>query len=675
MGQVQRIAIANLLAGNPTQPPRYARKVRTRQGYELSVADPRATRAMVALMDMQAVMGGAAAHFGGPAAFAELMSALHALVFARAEQAGRPWYELFHLINDAGHCENGLYALKANYAMAGLSLQTLKGFRSLQSHLTGHGESHLFPQGVYLSNGPLGSSLAQSQGLAFADAKANVQRITVNAISDGASFEGEAREAYAAIPGLAARGLMAPFVCIISDNNTKLTGRIASDSFDMQPTFKSLSTLGWKVLHLEQGNNLEQCVLILEQAFVEALKDPTQPVVVHAKTIKGFGVKQTVESASGGHGFPLKKATELAAFLQEIYGEDAVPEEFLKWAEEMVTQEKALPKAVPSSGVKEKVQVGVAKALVAARSQGLPIVAVTSDLAGSTGVGGFIKAYPEEAVDVGVAESNMMSMAAGLSKQGYIPVVDTFAQFGVTKGALPLTMAALSQAPMIAFFSHTGFQDAADGASHQALSYFAMVSSIPHVEVYALASSQEAESLVGQALLRFYEERSGGKVPKSVIFFFGREDFAQSYCAEPSPYRLGKAQVINDTSAEHQQAVAIVAAGPLLAQGLEAAERLVQKGIGSIVIHPSIINAPDLETIIPAIKKCEGRLLTVEDHQLIAGMGAQLIHALVLARIPLKAKSLGVSGHFGQSAYSALELYKKHGLDAESIARAALELF
>ncbi len=76
-------------------------------------------------MDMNAVLGGAASHYGGPAALAELMSALHGHVFDTAAREKKQWYDLFHVVNDAGHCENGLYALKANYQMAGLNLESL----------------------------------------------------------------------------------------------------------------------------------------------------------------------------------------------------------------------------------------------------------------------------------------------------------------------------------------------------------------------------------------------------------------------------------------------------------------------------------------------------------------------------------------------------------------------
>src|SRR5690606_30356854 len=255
---MQPIPMRPRLAGNPKQPPAYAVTVKV-NGSQIAVADPRATRAMIALMDMQAVMGGAASHFGGPSAFAELMSALHGIVFEEAKAKDMPWYELYHLLNDAGHCENGLYALKANYGFADLSLDSLKGFRSLQSPLTGHGEAHLFPEGVYMSNGPLGSCFPQSQGLCFADRLSGSKRVTVTAISDGGCMEGEAREAMAAIPGLAAKDKMNPFVLVISDNNTKLTGRIDKESFSMAPTFTSLKTLGWHVIELADGHDLQRC--------------------------------------------------------------------------------------------------------------------------------------------------------------------------------------------------------------------------------------------------------------------------------------------------------------------------------------------------------------------------------------------------------------------------------
>lgn len=695
---VSAMNVASRLAGSEGLSPQWGTPIQRQSGESVSVADPRATRAMVALMDMEAQLGGAASHFGGPSAFAELMSATHGLMFADAAKAKKPWHELYHFVNDAGHCENGLYALRANYKMSSLTLESLRGFRAMSSNLTGHGEAHLFPAGVLISNGPLGSGLPQAQGLAVGDAlRGRRDRVTICALSDGGAMEGEAREAFAAIPGLASKGKLAPFVMIVSDNRTKLSGRIDQDAFSMDPTFMGLEALGWRVLRLEDGHNLQACATILEEAFDAARMNPSVPVVVVAKTVKGKGNKKAEASATGAHGFPLKSAKELPEFLGEIYGGKTVPPEFMAWSEvvnareEKMAAEKAakvaatvMPTAAGAKLLKshpsEKIQIGVAKAMIDARKRGRPVISVSADLQGSTGVADFHKAFPEAAIDVGIAESNMVSTAAGLSLAGFIPFVDTFAQFGVTKGALPLTMANLSQAPVIGVFSHTGFQDAADGASHQALSFIAQVASIPHVEVYSLSSSAEADDLITEAIESFAETRAKGNVPPTRIFFLGRENFPRRMTADGVKHELKKWPIAVSTDGasgatpSRGKTVTIVANGSLLPEAVKAADLLEAKGIGATVIHGSNVNHPDLATMKTALAKSDGRLITVEDHRLVGGMGALLTHALMLADIPLRVRSLGVGDKFGQSAYSALDLYKRHGLDAEAIAKAAMEL-
>lgn len=679
--QVQPLTLTNPLSGNPKSAPRYALDFKRASGKKIQVADPRATRAMVALMDMQAQMGGAASHWGGPSAFAELMSSLHAVMFDEATTKNQPWHQMFHFVNDAGHCENGLYALKANYNWSNVELSTLKKFRAIDGFLTGHGEAHIFPSGVYISNGPLGSGLPQAQGLAIADALAKRDRVTICAISDGGCMEGEAREALAAIPGMAKLGKVAPFIMVISDNNTKLSGRIDTDSFSMNPTFESLSALGWRVIHLADGHNLDACLTVWEEALKFAKDEPKRPIAIHAKTIKGVGNEKTAKSASGGHGFPLKEPKELKAFLSEIYAGESYPSEFDSWAQELeqIESAKAAKKAAnpsPAAAIpSEKVQVGVGKALISRRAAGLPVVSVTSDLPGSTGLADFQKKYPECTIDVGVAEANMISVAVGLSKEGFIPVVDTFSQFAISKGNLPLIMSALSQGPVIGILSHVGFQDAADGASHQALSYFAATAAIPHTDIYALTSSSEAEALVNQAVDEFAAARKAGKTPRSKLFFLGRENFPRHYLPETHKYKLGQAQVVFDNVNRDSQAVTIVAAGALLDEALIAAKELQNKKITCIVVNPSSINRPDVATVAAALKRTGQRLVTVEDHQNVAGMGAMLLSALLNAgeRVE-KACTLGVQDQFGQSAYSAKELYRKHGLDSVGILNAVTKL-
>ena len=666
------------LAHTPSKTPEFAVELQNSKGKTLKLADPRAIRALIALMDMEAVIGGAASHWGGPSALAEILSSLHALMFEESREKQKPWHDLFHFVNDAGHCENGIYATRALYGFADLNFDELKLFRSMGSRLTGHGEAHLFPEGVLISNGPLGSSIPQSQGLCFGDHLAKRDRVTVTILSDGASFEGEAKEALAAIPGLAARGKMAPYVLIISDNNTKLSGRVDKDSFSMTPTFDGLGKLGWDVIPLNNPHNLKECLDCLEKSFELARKNPSKPIAILAKTVKGYGIKTTADSSTGGHGFPLKKPTELKAFLSEIYGVDKVSDVFTQWHEHL---EKNASKETPSSKFplpvdlgsgSEKVQVGVAKALIAAREQGLPVISISSDLPGSTGLADFQKKFPDSTQDVGVAEANMVSMAAGLSLTGFIPVVDTFSQFGVTKGSLPLTMASLSQAPVIAVFSHAGFQDAADGASHQALSYFAQVASIPHVRAVHLTCSAEAEALVSEAIREFAAERKAGKVPHSTVFFLGRENFPSKNGAQT--FKLDEAQIVFDNSEKFETSVTLLASGALLFEALRAVTQLAEWKIGSIVVNPSTLNHVDFKVAEEALKKSDGLMLTVEDHQVLGGMGSHWISTLAQRGVLKASRALGVRGEFGQSSYTAFELYRKHGLDAESIAKAALDL-
>jgi transketolase len=405
--------------------------------------------------------------------------------------------------------------------------------------------------------------------------------------------------------------------------------------------------------------------------LVRTARDPKIPVCLHLKTIKGYGTKKTAESSSGAHGFPLKKAEELTAFLSEIYEGEDVPTEFTDWMQDIQSRK---PDPAGPKTVNKKVQVGISRALIKKRREGFPIVSISSDLPGSTGVADFQKEFPQFTQDVGVAEANMVSTAIGLSKGGYIPVVDTFAQFGATKGALPLIMSALSEGPLIAVFSHIGFQDAADGASHQALSYLGMLGSIPHTDVYILTSSSEAEALMSQAIEDFAAARTQGKVPHSTVFFLGRENFPPTYLAGNYKYKLGEAQVVFDNTSEHPGQATIVAAGALLHQALEAAYQLEKESIGVAVVNPSIVNKPDITTIRSCLRNTSSHLVTVDDHQVVGGMGAILVHALARQQLPVKVVSLGVQNTFGQSAYAANDLYQKHGLDAAAIAEAVRRL-
>src|SRR5207249_4085945 len=159
-------------------------------------------------------------------------------------------------------------------------------------------------------------------------------------------------------------------------------------------------------------------------------------------TIKGYGIKATEENSTGGHGFPLANGERIIDWVNEIYGGQQPPEEFLDWAKalrldweqkEAAKKAKAAasPPAIAPAVKKDKVQSGLAKAAVRAAQEGLPVYSISADVQGSTGISAFQKSLPDRFIEVGIAEANMVSTGAGFAKAGFIPIVDTFGQFGI----------------------------------------------------------------------------------------------------------------------------------------------------------------------------------------------------------------------------------------------------
>ena len=120
--------------------------------------------------------------------------------------------------------------------------------------------------------------------------------------------------------------------------------------------------------------------------------------------------------------------------------------------------------------------------------------------------------------------------------------------------------------------------------------------------------------------------------------------------------------------------ITLIGSGPLLSAAIDAGKKLAELGIEATVINNPFINKPDIDTIGATVKSTNGKLITIEDHQAINGMGAQVSHALSEAAIPHTLKTLAIHGEFGQSAYLASELYAKHGLSADNMVAAAKKM-
>ena len=171
-----------------------------------------------------------------------------------------------------------------------------------------------------------------------------------------------------------------------------------------------------------------------------------------------------------------------------------------------------------------------------------------------------------------------------------------------------------------------------------------------------------------EAIKRQAADRAAGKDGESYIFFVGRENYPM-YWVEGAKYPWGKAQVLQQGTD-----VVLIACGVLVNKAIEAGKKLAEQGIKATVINNPFINQVDVETIGAAVKAASGRVVTIEDHQIVGGMGAQISHALSTAGVAHRMKSLGINGEFGQSAYVAEELYQHHGLTSAKMIEAAQAL-
>ena len=285
------------------------------------------------------------------------------------------------------------------------------------------------------------------------------------------------------------------------------------------------------------------------------------------------------------------------------------------------------------------------------------IVALDADLAGATKTGVFMKAFPERHIDCGIAECNMMGVAAGLATAGKIPFASTFAMFAAGR-AFEQVRNSIGYPHLNVKIgaTHAGISVGEDGATHQCCEDIALMRTIPGMVVISPADDVEAKAAV----------RAAAEYYGPVYLRFGR--LAVPVFNDPETYKfeLGKGIVLREG-----KDVTIVATGLCVAESLAAAEALAAKGIDAKVINIHTIKPLDEELILAAAKET-GKVVTVEEHSVIGGLGSAVCDCLS-AKAPTPVLKIGVNDVFGESGPAA-QLVKKYGLDADSIA-AKVEAF
>ncbi len=278
------------------------------------------------------------------------------------------------------------------------------------------------------------------------------------------------------------------------------------------------------------------------------------------------------------------------------------------------------------------------------------LVVLDADLAAATKTGIFRKAYPERHIDCGIAEANMMGVAAGLSLTGKIPFVSSFAMFAAGR-AFEQVRNSIGYPHLNVKIgaTHAGITVGEDGATHQCNEDIALMRTIPGMVVMCPADDVEARAAVRAAL-----EYEG-----PVYIRFGRAAVPVINDRPDYKFEIGKGTVVREG-----RDVTIVATGICVDSALGAAEKLAADGIEAEVISICTIKPLDEDIIINSAKKT-GKVVTVEEHSVIGGLGSAVCDALC-AKLPTPVKKIGMQDVFGESG-SAAALVKKYGLDADGV--------
>jgi transketolase len=284
------------------------------------------------------------------------------------------------------------------------------------------------------------------------------------------------------------------------------------------------------------------------------------------------------------------------------------------------------------------------------------VVVIGADTTGSLKSGVFATKFPERFFNVGIAESNLVSIAAGMALAGKVAFAGTYAIFVPGKSVDQIrNNIAYPNLNVKLVCSHGGISVGPDGASHQQVEDIAIMRSIPKMKVIIPADAVSTKSIVKSIASipgPFYVRLTRASTP--IIYDAGFE------------YNFGKANVLRDGSD-----VALVACGLMVPEALRAAESLKSKGVSATVVDLHTIKPIDSDAIAKVAQKC-GRVVTAEEHNVMGGMGSAVAEVLGELR-PTPMKRVGVMDTFGESG-EASELMKKYGLTAADIEQAATGL-
>jgi transketolase len=634
-----------------------------------------------------AIHAAGSGHPGGSFSIMDIVANLY-LRTMRHDPRNATWEDRDRLFWSAGHKAPALYTALAFCGY--FPKEDTVTLRRYDSPFQGH-PHWLKLDGVEVSAGSLGQGLGIAVGDALA-ARLDGKDYNVYCImGDGEQQEGSIWEA-----AMSAGHFKLDNLCAILDKNGLQIDGNVTDVMGIDPVADKYRAFGWNVIEID-GHDPQQ----IDDAMAKAKKAKGKPTVIIADTVKGKGVS-FMENVAGWHGKATGSRDELAKALGDLASPemtDQKVDELLKIADDyQAGMTKRIDAAVPTFkkdywwNVQKTMQAdmdptraGFGRGLAEAGSDSR-VVCLHADISDSIKITDFEKADSsrmDRVFSIGIAEQNMMQVAAGLAKEGKIPVTGTYGVFAsgrpwdqirttICYGDLNVKIAG----------AHGGISVGPDGATHQALEEISLMACLPNMNLSVPADSAETRKATLAGLL---------EIEGPVYWRFAREA-TPVITTDSTPYEWGKANVIRyrgeqpkfidafeqtlaSAYANENEDLAIVACGPVVAEAMRAAWILREEyGIETRVINVHTVKPLDVDAVVAAANEV-GSILTVEEHQ-VGGFGNLIGGAALTGRDaskPLAFQMLGIPDTFGESGMP-WELAKVFGLIAENIARQALNM-
>ncbi len=636
--------------------------------------------------DLISLAASGSGHAGGTLSIMDITAALY-LHVARLDPESAAWADRDRIVWSAGHKAPSLYL---GLGMAGFyDVKEVVKLRKLGSPYQGHPHWLKLP-GVEVSTGSLGQGLSIAVGMALG-IRLNKSESRVYCINgDGEQQEGQIWEAVME----AGHYKLDNLVSIIDRNRLQIDGWV-KDVMSVDPLEERYRSFGWDVLHID-GHKMGEIV----HAFDQAKKMKGKPVVIIAETVKGKGV-DFMENVAGWHG-KAPSIDEMRKGLTQLGLADKLPvDQMLNTATAYQKHmEVELNNKMPRFGrdywwnTDELMRVdmqptrkGFGSALKELGGDER-VVCLGLDISGSITISEFYDGHPERKprwISVGIAEQSAVCVAAGLAREGKIPVLGTYGTFAPGRCLDQIrTTVCYGDLNVLVAGAHGGVSVGPDGATHQALEDLFQVCGLPNINVSVPCDVVETRKatahflfgLQGPKFIRFAREATPIVTTEQTPFKFGEANVIR--LRKVSPRFIDAFETVLASRYEPEgEEISIIACGPMVPEAMRAAYILKQEyDLETRVVNMHTLKPLDAKAIVSAAKDT-GIVVTAEEHQ-IGGLADRVCRIITespeLFHLPVITGSIGVKDRFGESG-APWELIKEFEVSAEHIARKAYELF